>query len=136
MVDTMPAKESLLKKICYRIILLGGGIFQGSFICGGPLYVIYCNHYYGHNRLHFRGMQFGIIFVNNVMIFISYVLSGVYHGGTLSMSLLGLMALMISFVISGAILKKVNDTALSRMVQIVLLISGGSMAFQAISHLL
>lgn len=70
--------ENRKNKIFYRIILFAGSIMQGAFVCGRPLYLLYCNHYYSKNRLQFRGMQFAIIFVNSAFIVSSYMRQGVY----------------------------------------------------------
>ena len=123
--------ESFSRKLFYHGVLFTGGMLQGAFICGGPMFVIFCNHYYGYNRLHFRGMQFGIIFLNVSCVFLTYLLQGAYTGVVLTQSTVSLLALLLAFFISGKLLKKMRDRMLYVLIQIVLLCSGLSIALQA-----
>lgn len=119
-------------KIFYNIVLFVGGIMQGAFVCGGPLYLLYCSHYYGKDRLQFRGMQFAIILVNSSFIVFSYVWQGVYTKPLILQSGMGLLGLLAAILISNACLKQIGDTVLQQLVQIMLLISGVSLVLQSI----
>lgn len=123
--------ENRKNKIFYRIILFAGGIMQGAFVCGGPLYLLYCNHYYSKNRLQFRGMQFATIFVNSAFIVFSYMRQGVYTKALVLQSGLGLLGLLAAVLISNACLKQIGDTALWKIVQSMLLLSGISLILQS-----
>ena len=105
---------------------------QGAFVCGGPLYLIYCSHYYGEKRLQFRGMQFAIILLNSSLIFFSYLLRGAYTTPLILQSGLGLLELLAAIFISNAWLKHIQDAALQQLVQIMLLIAGGSLIIQTV----
>lgn len=128
--DTVPATGK--GKLFYRAVLFAGGIMQGAFVCGGPLYLIYCSHYYGEKRLQFRGMQFAIILVNSSFIFFSYLLRGAYTKPLILQSGLGLLGLLAAVLISNAWLKHIKDAALQQLVQIMLLIAGISLIVQTI----
>lgn len=127
--------ESREDKIFYRIVLFAGGIMQGAFVCGGPLYLLYCSHYYGKDRLQFRGMQFAIILVNSSFIVLSYVWQGVYTTPLILQSGVGLLGLLAAVLISNAWLKQIGDIALQQLVQIMLLISGTSLVLQSVLKL-
>jgi len=129
-------QESWQEQLFYRGVLLMGGILHGAFVVGGPLYVIYCSHYYGYNRLRFRGMEFGIVFVNSILVLSRYLLSGMYTGQIAFLSGLGISALFISFTVSRFLLNRINDELLYQMVQVVLLLSGNSMVVQTVIKLL
>lgn len=124
-------EETPLRKLFYHGVLFTGGMLQGAFICGGPMFVIFCNHYYGYNRLHFRGMQFGIIFLNVSCVFFTYLLKGAYTGVVLTQSVVSLVALLLAFLISAKLLKRIKDGMLYTLIQIVLFCSGASIAVQA-----
>ena len=134
--DKVMHKESLLSKIFYRVMLFLGGFLHGSFVCGGPMYVIYCNHYYGDNRAHFRGMQFGLVFCNSLLIMTVNVWHGVYDQSLLVSSLLGVSGLAAAFLLSGILMKHLNDRVFYLLVQIVLLISGLNLMVQSATHVL
>lgn len=134
--NAVTGQESWLERWFYRGILFFGGVLHGAFVVGGPLYVIYCSHYYGHDRLRFRGMEFGIIFVNSILVLLRYLFAGAYTGQIILLSGLGISALVVSFTISSFLLKRINDKLLYQLVQVVLLISGGNLAIQAVMKLL
>ncbi len=124
--------ENRKNKIFYQVVLFLGGIMQGAFVCGGPLYLLYCNHYYGEKRLQFRGMQFAIILVNSSFIVCSYIWQGVYTKVLILQTGLGLLGLLLAVFISNSWLKHIGDTTLQQLVQIMLLISGITLASQSI----
>lgn len=124
-------QESKKETVFYHILLFIGGVLQGAFICGGPLYVIYCSHYFGHTRLQFRGMQFGILLVNSCYIFLSYLLRGAYTKELMIQSAVGLTGFLTAVVVSAIVLRRIKDTELYRLIQIVLGISGISLVIQA-----
>lgn len=127
-----PLPETGKGKLFYRAVLFAGGIMQGAFVCGGPLYLIYCSHYYGKKRLQFRGMQFAIILVNSSFIFFSYLLRGAYTKPLILQSGLGLLGLLAAVLISNAWLKHIQDAALQQLVQVMLLIAGISLIVQTV----
>lgn len=124
-------KETWQQSLFYHIVLFIGGILQGAFVCGGPMYIIYCSHYYGHTRIQFRGMQFGIILVNSFYIFASYLIQGVYTKALVVQSLIGLGAFLLAVMISAVVLKYLKDNQLYKMIQIVLASSGISLIMQS-----
>lgn len=125
------AQESRKETLFYHILLFFGGVLQGAFVCGGPLYVIYCSHYFGHVRLQFRGMQFGILLVNSCYIFLSYLFRGAYTKALMIQSAVGLAGFLAAVVISAIVLRRIKDADLYRLIQIVLAISGLSLLIQA-----
>lgn len=125
------SKESLASRIFYRVMLFTGGFLHGSFVCGGPMYVIYCNHYYGMDRAHFRGMQFGLVFFNSTLIMAVNLWHGVYDVTLVLPSILGVCGLAAAFFLSSVLMKHLNDKVFYLLVQIVLLISGLNLMVQA-----
>ena len=134
--DKVAHKESLFSKVFYRVMLFIGGFLHGSFVCGGPMYVIYCNHYYGGDRAHFRGMQFGLVFFNSLLIMTVNIWHGVYDRSLLVPALLGVAGLAAAFLISGILMKHLNDRFFYLLVQVVLLISGLNLIVQSVPKLL
>ncbi len=129
-------KETLQEKLFYQAVLFIGGVLQGAFVCGGPMYIIYCSHYYGHTRIQFRGMQFSLILVNSFYIFFVYLLQKAYTKALILQSAVGLGGFLVAVLISALILKKIKDNQLYKLIQIVLVISGFSLVIQASSSLL
>ena len=128
--------DSRVRHFLYQVLLFVGGFLHGSFVCGGPMYVIYCNHYYGSNRAHFRGMQFGIVFVNSVLIMLINLWHGAYTKALIVPSVLGIAGLLAAFFISGVLMKHLRDTTFYVLVQVVLLLSGASLCWQSAAKLL
>lgn len=122
--------------IFYHVILFLGGIMQGAFVCGGPLLVIYCNHYFGYKRQVFLGMQWGLVFFNALILIISNTSSGAYRGSVVIMSIIGIISLIGSFLISGWFSKKVSDKGLRTAINVVLIVSGLSTSIQAMTKLI
>lgn len=132
--NTVPT-DSAMRHVLYQVLLFVGGFLHGSFVCGGPMYVIYCSHYYGSNRDHFRGMQFGIVFVNSVLIMLINLWHGAYTEKLFLPSVLGIIGLIAAFFISAVVMKHLRDTSFYLLVQIVLLLSGVSLCWQSATKL-
>lgn len=130
------AEEPRKQKLFYHSVLLAGGVLQGAFVCGGPLFVIFCNHYYGYERQTFRGMQFGIVFLNSSLILLSNLWRHLYTTTILVQSACGVVGLLIAFWLSHVLLQRIDDKRLYQMVQIVLFCSGVSVLSQVAMRLL
>lgn len=122
--------EMRIKRIFYHILLFVGGILQGAFVCGGPLYVIFCSHYFGYDRPKYRGMQFGIMVVNSFIVFVTYWLHGDYIGHVAVQCIPALLGIVLAVFFSGCLLDRINDRRLYILIQIVLLVSGGNLVMQ------
>jgi hypothetical protein len=124
-------KETKAECIFYHVILLLGGLMQGAFVCGGPLLVIFCNRYFGYKRDFFMGMEWGLVFLNSIIIMANNLVSDSYHGEVIVMSVVGIFALVGAFILSGWLSKRISDRGLHKGINIVLLISGISISVQA-----
>lgn len=128
----MLARESGLKRCGYHLLLCFGAVMQGAFVCGGPLYVIFCSHYFGYDRAKYRGMQFGTMVINSLVVFLTYLLHGDYAGTVLLECLPALAGIILAVFVSAALLPKINDRRLYVLIQLVLIASGGNLVLQSL----
>lgn len=117
-------RESILKRVSFHFFLFFGAMMQGAFVCGGPMYAIFCSHYYGYNQKRYRSIQFGIMFVNSMTLFISYLLSGAYTSNRIVLCIPAVLGLVMSAVISKKYIMNINENKLYFIIQIVLIVSG------------
>lgn len=122
--------EGKIKKLLYSMLLFVGSVLQGAFVCGGPLYVIYCSHYFGHERAKYRGMQFGVMVLNSFVVFLSYWVHGDYVNDVAVQCIPALLGIGAAVFISGRLLKKINDSKLYILIQLVLIVSGSNLVVQ------
>lgn len=130
------AKESHIKKIMFQILLFFGGVLQGAFVCGGPIYVIYCSHYFGHNIHKYKGMQFGVMLINSFFVFLSYINHHCYTMHVIQLCIPALLGVGASFLFSAYISKYINNKKLYFLIQCVLIFSGTSLILQSFSAIL
>lgn len=128
----MLAGESRAKKLFYHLLLFAGGVMQGAFVCGGPLYVLFCSHYYGYDRAKYRGMQFGTMVINSLAVFLTYLAHGDYAGTVLLECLPALAGIVLAVFVSAGILSKIDDRRLFVLIQLVLAASGGNLIVQSL----
>lgn len=128
----MLRRESQGRKFLYHLLLFIGGVMQGAFVCGGPLYVIFCSHYFGYDRAKYRGMQFGTMVINSLVVFLTYLLHGDYAGAVLLECLPALAGIILAVFVSAALLPKINDRRLYVLIQLVLIASGGNLVLQSL----
>lgn len=118
--------SSLAVFIFYHVLLFLGGVMQGAFVCGGPLLVIFCNHYFRYRRQVFLGTQWGLVFCNAGILLASHWMSGNYQGRIVWMSVVGVASLAAAFRVSALLSKRISDEGLRVAVNLVLLVSGCS----------
>lgn len=124
-----PRKNPLL--LCIPFL---GGIMQGAFACGGPIFNIYILLNL-HKKEEIRATQFAIGATSAGIIALQYLLTGTYQGQTLHFVFLLIPAVLLAYLISERIFKRIDSQQFLRVVYIVLMIAGFMTAYQALKLL-
>lgn len=111
-----------------------GGIMQGAFACGGPLFNIYILLNL-HKKEQIRATQFAIGSTSSCFIFIQYLASGAYQGNTLHFTALLFPAVLLAYLVSEHIFKRIDGRQFLRIIYIVLFFAGLMTAYQAMQLL-
>ena len=127
---------NLFIKIFYWLILFCGGIIQGAFICGGPLFVIYYARYYGYNRKVYLGMQWTMVFINAWIILGNNIYHGAYNTPkALMLSAAGVAGLLGAIYWQRKLAGKLTDKSLFKIVNLVLILCAILILYQAYSKM-
>jgi uncharacterized membrane protein YfcA len=113
-----------------HIIPVIGGMMQGAFACGGPLFNIYILLNL-QKKEQIRTTQFAIGATSSCFIFLQYLAAGAYQGQTLYFTVLLLPAVILAYLISEHIFKRIDGRQFLRIVYIVLFFAGLMTAYQA-----
>ena len=107
-----------------------GGIMQGAFACGGPLFNIYILLNL-QKKEQIRTTQFAIGATSSFFIFVQYLMAGSYQGQTLYFTLLLFPAVILAYLISEHIFKHIDGRQFLHIVYLVLFFAGLMTAYQA-----
>lgn len=111
-----------------------GGIMQAAFACGGPIFNIYILLNL-QKKEEIRATQFAIGATSASIIALQYLMTGTYQGQTLHFVFLLVPAVLLAYVVSEHIFKRINGQQFLRMVYIVLILAGFMTGYQAIKLL-
>ena len=116
--------ESKLKKALTGFVLLLGGVFQGAFACGGPLFVIYVSRKI-KDKSAFRVTLSCVWVICNTFIFIrNLMVGGVYPEGFWSLWLCIVPFFLAGALMGNALHKRVDIKVFTLLTNIVLLLAG------------
>jgi len=118
--------------VFYHAALFFSGFMQGAFVCGGPLIVAFCNHYFGYDKQTFFGMTWSLASPGAAIVLLTNLATGQFQRTSIILALLGVVSLIGSFYISDWLQKKVSANGLSRAINLVLVISGISTFVQTL----
>ena len=118
------APESGLKKVLTALVLLLGGVFQGAFACGGPMFVIYVSRRV-KDKSAFRVTLSCVWVICNIFIFIR----NLFAGGVYPEGFWPLWLCIVPFFLAGALCgnalhKRVDIRVFTLLTNIVLLLAG------------
>lgn len=113
-----------------HIIPVIGGMMQGAFACGGPLFNIYILLNL-QKKEQIRTTQFAIGATSSFFIFVQYLMTGSYQGQTLYFTLLLFLAVILAYLISEHIFKHIDGRQFLHIVYLVLFFAGLMTAYQA-----
>ena len=113
-----------------HIIPVIGGMMQGAFACGGPLFNIYILLNL-QKKEQIRTTQFAIGATSSCFIFLQYLAAGAYQVQTLYFTVLLFPAVILAYLISEHIFKRIDGRQFLRIVYIVLFFAGLMTAYQA-----
>ncbi len=113
-----------------HIVPVLGGMMQGAFACGGPLFNIYILLNL-QKKEQIRTTQFAIGATSSCFIFLQYLAAGAYHGQTLHFTVLLFPAVLLAYIVSEHIFKHIDGRQFLRIVYIVLFFAGLMTAWQA-----
>ncbi len=111
-----------------------GGLMQAAFACGGPIFNIYILLNL-HEKEEIRATQFAIGATSASIIALQYLMTGTYQGQTLHFVFLLIPAVLLAYVVSEHIFKRINGQQFLRMVYMVLLFAGFMTGYQALQLL-
>ncbi len=114
----------------YAVIPFLGGIMQGAFACGGPIFNIYILLKL-QKKEEIRATQFAIGATSASFIALQYLMSGAYQGQTLHFLFLLIPAVLLAYVVSEHIFKRINGQQFLHLVYVVLILAGLLTAWQA-----
>ena len=113
-----------------HIIPVIGGMMQGAFACGGPLFNIYILLNL-QKKEQIRTTQFAIGATSSFFIFVQFLMAGSYQGQTLYFTLLLFLAVILAYLISEHIFKHIDGRQFLHIVYLVLFFAGLMTAYQA-----
>ena len=113
-----------------HIIPVIGGMMQGAFACGGPLFNIYILLNL-QKKEQIRTTQFAIGATSSCFIFLQYLAAGAYQRQTLYFTVLLFPAVILAYLVSEHIFKRIDGRQFLRIVYIVLFFAGLMTAYQA-----
>lgn len=111
-----------------------GGIMQGAFACGGPLFNIYILLNL-RVKEEIRATQFAIGATSSCFIFLQYLTAGIYQGQTLHFIVLLIPAVLLAYIVSEYIFKRINGKQFLKLVYIMLILAGCMTFWQALKLL-
>lgn len=128
-----PALHQKKNPLIFCIPFLGG-IMQAAFACGGPIFNIYILLNL-QKKEEIRATQFAIGATSASMIALQYLMTNTYQGQTLHFVFLLIPAVLLAYVVSEHIFKRINGQQFLRMVYIVLILAGLMTGYQAVKLL-
>ena len=128
-----PDSKQILHPLLYSIPVIGG-IMQGAFACGGPLFNIFILLNL-RRKEEIRATQFAIGSTSSCFIFLQYLAAGVYQGQTLHFTFLLVPAVLLAYLVSEHIFKRINGQQFLKLVYIVLILAGCMTFWQALKLL-
>ena len=129
------APHTRKRQIVLYALLFLGGVIHGAFATGGPLLIIYTTLTI-KEKGHFRATMCAIWFSLNAIILARFLLTGAFTPEVTRLSLITLPFLLAGVILGAWAHKRISDQYFTRVVYIVLFLSGCFLAFSAISALL
>lgn len=117
------ASDRPINKYVLNVILFLGGIIHGAFSTGGPFIVIYATQAL-KNKKNFRATLSTLWATLNTVIVIKTIYSGVFTTPVIKMFLYSVPFLIVGMLLGNWAHNKIKDTVFTKMVYIVLFISG------------
>ncbi len=128
--------KSPLKRTVACLVLLLGGIFQGAFACGGPLFVIYVSREV-KEKSAFRVTLSCVWVICNTLIFIrNLMVGGVYPDGFWNLWLCAFPFFIAGALVGNALHERVSVNTFTLIINIVLITAGISALAGAIGGII
>lgn len=108
-----------------------GGLMQAAFACGGPIYNMYILLKL-QKKDEIRATMFAIGSTSASLIALQYFIAGVYQGQIVHFVFLLIPAVLLAYVVSEHIFKRINGQQFLYLVYFVLIFAGLMTAWQAI----
>ncbi len=124
--NTDCAHGMTVKKCLLSVFLFLGGIIHGAFSSGGPFVVIYAAQALV-DKSSFRATLCTLWATLNSVLILNYVRTGVITGDILKLIIWTLPFLTVGMVLGNYAHKRINGEAFSKLVYVVLLLSGAFM---------
>ena len=124
---------ALISKEVYSSLFVGI-VVGGAFACGGPIFNIYILLKL-QKKEEIRATQFAIGATSASFIALQYLMSGVYQGQTLHFVFLLIPAVLLAYIVSEHIFKRINGQQFLHLVYVVLILAALMTGWQAIKLL-
>lgn len=112
-------------------IPVAAGIMQAAFACGGPIFNIYILLNLTRKE-EIRATQFAIGVTSAGIITLQHILRGSYQGQTLHFVFLLIPAVLLSYIISERLFRRIDGRQFLHMVYILLILTGLMTGWQAL----
>ncbi len=126
--------QGMQKYILYFLLFIGG-IIHGAFSSGGPLLIIYVTRTI-KEKSHFRATMCAFWFSLNLILLVRNAVTGVFTPQVMRLGLVTLPFLLVGVLLGNWAHRKIPDKHFALMVYVVLLISGGFMAYSSFPTLI
>jgi uncharacterized membrane protein YfcA len=105
------------------LTLISAGVVHGIFACGGPLVVYYAGRTLP-DKARFRATLSALWLLLNAIVFASLVARGTVHAGTLAISALLVVPLVLGITVGERVHARVSEARFRRGVFVLLLVAG------------
>lgn len=116
---------------CLLLIPFLGGLMQAAFACGGPVFNMYILLKL-QKKDEIRATMFAIGATSASLIALQYLIAGVYQGEILHYVVLLIPAVLLAYLVSEHIFKRINGQQFLHLVYLVLIFAGLMTGWQAI----
>lgn len=108
-----------------------GGIMQAAFACGGPIFNLYILLNLKQKE-QIRATMFAIGATSAGIIALQYLLAGVYQGQVLQLVFCLIPSVLLAYIVSERMFRKINGQRFLQLVYLALIITGCMTGWQAL----
>ena len=119
-------KEFNVPEIVLLMVLIIAGVFQGAFVSGGALLVIYSAAKLKDKTL-VRGTMSIVWIILNASLVVQQAATGQFTSSVIKVTLIGIPAVFLGIYLGTKIFKKLSGNKFMKLVYILVIISGASL---------
>lgn len=127
--------SSNIVKFGRGLLLFLSGFYNGAFACGGPFVAIYTTSVLKEKR-YFRATMYSTVLVTMSIMVLQKIFSGVYTGEVMYTAFMLIPALVLGYIISSIVQKRIDGQLFLKLVYGVILLAGFIMCGTSLATLL